>query len=77
MIRTFCDQCGSELIGDKSNATSVRLEGQSGKIVVQVMVGTHGKNSVGWNTGHFCAGCVIDAVNTLDTRPTYTAQLPS
>lgn len=70
MIRRYCDGCGDDI---ETSAVSERIEGKhrrrgpsgSVDVLVEVIVGTNGT----WNKGDLCRGCVIDAVNSFDTRP--------
>ena len=70
MTRQFCDACGTEIetnyvIDRLKGEYFQRHEGQRVRIQFEVTVGV----GDGWNDGDLCRDCVIDAVNSLDTRP--------
>lgn len=79
MIKHFCDQCGVEIteINECKQHCAIfadgssRLGGRDRALGFAVMTGNADTKT--WNSGDFCKYCVIDAVKSLDDRPTQGA----
>ena len=78
MIKHFCDQCAVEITEGNECKQHFplfadghrRLGGRDRRLGFSVMVGDAENKT--WNSGDFCKYCVIDAVKSLDDRPTPT-----
>lgn len=77
MIKHFCDRCGTEITEEnecrhRGGLTAPeqvgRLSGEWGVVAFCVMTGNAKTKT--WNGGDFCKYCVIDAINSMDDRPT-------
>ena len=75
MIRYFCDCCGEEIAErytkDRNplHRLTATLKKGNSKLAVEVIETLDGVS----NAGQFCRYCVLDALASLDDRPTCTA----
>lgn len=62
MTRYFCDTCKVEILSNEVSGFSQVVPGRQMAITVSA-------NHIGGSTvGHWCRGCLIDAVNAVDDR---------
>jgi len=76
MIKTFCDICRTEITADNKvdpnlehNRLKTTLEAELTRLEVEVVHSIDGAP----NHGDVCKYCILDALYTLDDRPTKTA----
>ena len=75
MIRYFCDCCGEEIAERDSkyrnplHRLTAKLKRGQSELQVEVIETKDGCS----NAGNFCRYCVLDALRSLDDRPTVAA----
>lgn len=79
MIKHYCDQCGAEITeANECKQHFYTFEDGSGRLggrlgVLGFSITTGNADTRTWNSGDWCKYCVIDAVKSLDDRPTQGA----
>lgn len=75
MIRTYCDCCGTEMIGpnDPQILKSIRIKGVKNSYRTSLLVGevriNENRSYTDTDPEHVCFGCIADAVAAADKRP--------
>jgi len=72
MRKVFCDICEKEITEDTrtdKDTLQPRPSPYKDKMAIEITTGTVREGRIHWNEGDYCLHCVLDAIRSMDNRP--------